>query len=600
MEQWDTNSVAQRLRDRLKSLSEDKDILYYGNNSRIIDAVSEEFQEFSRYDEYLTAEAKWETARNYSSILSQSDFYNYKARRRRGSSGGLKISTSQTFDGDYPVSIDILKYSAFSNKDIFFVAKENRILSPGQNYITIDIVQGIPIDYTFEITSASYPDGTEYIELQIDNPDIENTVYDLFVNGIPWTEIDHIRLAETGVQLAYVVKNKKDFSGIMLLFGNGIFGKKLEIGDVVSFKCLETKGEWSNILASNNVTKVESSFVDANSVPVTLYCSNTDVLTGGDTYESKTEIKVNAPRSYQTGDRAISRLDYETIILRSGLVDKVSVWGEKEVNEDQGNPPGTYLPQEENLVYISAFNIDPITGIGTPITEATKSDIRDLLNEVKGPTDIIQFVDTEFIGVIFNTIPYVSDKSYTLEQVRSNIDTSFTADYALEQVGFRQNLYFSDYYALVDNTEGVNHHRTTLSFNSPAKFLSSYVFNLELNLNNIKPSSVKIYLNIPNENDEWFIIAEDDGSTNLIGTPTNPNDPNSPPYELPGAKINYADGFGGEIIVTYGLSEAYSNYSIKIDFKIEDSEEGDLLLTKRQQIFSYYEASINPIATYNG
>lgn len=361
---------------------------------------------------------------------------------------------------------------------------------------------------------------------------------------------------------------------------------------------METRGEWGNILSSANVTKVESSFVDANSVPVTLFCTNNNVLTGGDTYEEKEEIKVNAPRSYQTGDRAISRNDYSTIILRSGLVDKVSVWGEKEVNEDQGNPPGTYLPQDENLVYVSAFNIDPITAEGTEISEATKTAIRDELNEVKGPTDIVQFVDTEFIGVVFYTTVSVSDKSYTLEQVRSNVETALRNTYSLNSTGFRTDLYFSDYYALIDNTAGVNHHRTTLSFNSPTRFNSAYVFDLELNINNISPNSVKIYVRDTPNSDDWVLIAEDDGSTNIIGTPIDPNNPSSPTYELPGAKINYADGFGGEIIVTFGLTENYTNYDIRIDFELEDSEDGDLLLTKRQQIFSYYNSEINPIATY--
>jgi hypothetical protein len=53
---------------------------------------------------------------------------------------------------------------------------------------------------------------------------------------------------------------------------------------------------------------------------------------------------------------------------------------------------------------------------------------------------------------------------------------------------------------------------------------------------------------------------------------------------LPGARINYLDGSIGGVIVTFGLTEPYSNYDIKIDFELKDETAGNLILKHRNQM----------------
>lgn len=595
MIQFDYGSILNRMTNTLRTKLGNADFLFFSTNLRLLEAVAEEMAEEMAYDEYLTREAKWNYARNISSLLGQTEFFNYTPHRKIGSRGNVRVSAVETFDGDYPVTIDIPKYSQFSNGETSFVSDRARILSPGQNYIDIAVVQGIPKTQTFEITEAQFPAGTEYAELEVNNASIENSLFDIHVNGQLWTGIEHIRLAESETAQVYVIKNKSDFSGIDIQFGNDVFGKKLEIGDIVTFDYVETKGENGNILEANNVNQVLGSFIDANSQQVDLYCKNTDVIAGGSTYEDADSIRVNAPRSYQTGDRAMTRLDYETLIIRSGVADRVIVWGETEINEDRGNPPGTYLPLEENLVYISGFNINPITLAGTILTEADKESLREELNDLKGPTDIIRFIDTQFIYITFHTNIYVSDKRYSLEEARANVENGLRTNYSLENTNFRENLYFSQYYEYINSIAGVNHHTTTLSFTNLLTFKSAYAFDLDLALNNIKPRSVKIYVRT-SVSDLWTHIATDDGNFNLIGEPIDPTDSASSDYNLPGATINYADGFAGEILVTFGLNEDYTLYEIKVDFELEDTTNGDLLLTKRQQIYSYYASDITTVA----
>jgi hypothetical protein len=91
---------------------------------------------------------------------------------------------------------------------------------------------------------------------------------------------------------------------------------------------------------------------------------------------------------------------------------------------------------------------------------------------------------------------------------------------------------------------------------------------------------------------DWSEMAHDDGNGNLIGSPIDPTDPSSDVYVLPGARINYSDGSIGDIIVTFGLTEPYNNYDIKIDFELTDIAEGNLILKYRNQMIVFGSDSI--------
>jgi hypothetical protein len=323
-----------------------------------------------------------------------------------------------------------------------------------------------------------------------------------------------------------------------------------------------------------------------------MFCTNLSALTGGHNYEPLVNIKTNAPRSFQTGKRAISSVDYEILIEQTGTVDSVQVWGEKEINEDRGNPPGTYVESSENLIYITGYTIDPQTLLGLPITEANKQIIREFLNNKKGTTDILQFVDTQIIYVTFKPIVYIKDSRYTPEQVRQFVHNSLVAQYSVYKGVYKANLYLSDYYALIDNTTGVRYCTCTLSFSEILLFKSAYEFSTNLNLNNIKPNSVSIMIKNDSAEMDWQEMAHDDGNGNLIGSLIDPTNPSEGSYELPGATINYLDGSIGDIIVTYGLTEPFPNYQIRIDFELSDIEEGNLRPTLRNQFYAWYADNI--------
>jgi hypothetical protein len=108
-----------------------------------------------------------------------------------------------------------------------------------------------------------------------------------------------------------------------------------------------------------------------------------------------------------------------------------------------------------------------------------------------------------------------------------------------------------------------------------------------LNIDNIRPNSVSIKIKNDAAGIGWQEMAHDDGNGNLLGCPIDPTDPSSDNYVLPSAKINYLDGSIGDVIVTFGLTEPYNNYDIKIDFELTELSEGNLLLKHRNQMIVF-------------
>ena len=588
---FDYDSVLARLKARVLSKLDGENLLLFSTNSAFLEAAAEEFADADMYDEFLTREAVWETAQGYNSIMKQVSFYDYKPHRKVGSAGYIRVSTSKTFDGSWGTNITIPKFTQMSGGGLTFLSKESTYLAANANYVDIPVIQGEKTEKTIEITSTAYPE-LRYASIAIKDPDIENSLYSVKVNGVLWTEVNSIRLATSNEDLYYTLQTLSDFSGVEITFGNGVFGKKLEYGDIVTFEYLPTKGEDGNVLSGGIITSVDTALKDESGSDVELFCTNLDALVGGSDYESVESIRSTAPLSFQTGNRAISSSDYATLIKQTNLVDKVQVWGEKEINEDAGNKPGTYVESSENLIYITGITVDPETGIGLPLSESSKSLIREALNDKKGTTDILQFVDTQVVYVTFESEVYISNTKYSSEQVIGNVHNALASEYSLSEAAYKKNLYFSDYYKTIDAAEGVDHHRTTLSFSEFFKFSSAYLVSMNINLANIMPGTVKLYIRDTAADGEWSQLGHDNGSGILVGDQIDPDDPSQGSYDLNSATISYLDGTIGDVIITYGLDQPFSNYEIRVDFALQDSEEGDLNLKYRQQLFAYYKDKI--------
>lgn len=574
---FDTDSIRNRMITNLRSKASWANILFFSTNQRLIDIVSEDINNLAHYDEYLTRETKWTFAQNLSSLIYQQKYLGYDSHRIIGAKGNIRISSDSGFASPPTKTIEIPKYSIFTNDDatIKVTTIQNESLLTINNYIDVEVVQGIPREFTRTAI------GELYEEMEVDNEAIENVTYELYVNNTLWEEIDNMRLAEDGEALVYEIENKPDSSGIILKFGNNIFGKKLEVGDTVVFKYIETLGAGGNITSEDIINKVESSIYDIDSARVEIFVTNVDPIDGGDGAEDIEDIRAKAPNAFQTGDRATTKADYKAILLQNDYVDKANVWGEYEYNQDEGNSPGTFIPLEENVVHVVAFSPG-----GTALTPTQINEILEYINDFKSPTSIVRFEDVVFIYMVFIIEAFVSDRSYTLSEVQNNIlygDTEdykgITIEYGIDNMNFEKNIYQSDYISHLDSIPGVNYHNSVINLYNLSVFNSPYESTIAIPLFEITTGTIEVYVKNDVLSLDWTKIGVDNGVGGFTAEAG---------YDLTGSTINYLTGEGSLIVVS-GLTGLYSDYEIKYYYSLVSD---NIILTGRNQILRYGESTV--------
>ena len=609
--EFDAESVKNRITQRLSAKAAWQDILYFSTNNRIIDAVAEEIAFLASYDSYLTRESKWSLARNTSSLVALTPLHRYNVHRKQSATGTLRVClstgciTSDTWSStkeyqadegtgyenklykslqistdkqpdtnptywerqDYSLAsnIGIPRFSLFSDGgDITFTNLIVTQLSLGDDYVDVAVTQGIP--RTFNNTST----GIDNEIFPIVVTDIENSFIEGYINDVAWNQVDSLYLSDNDAS-DFELQNYIDFTGVSLKFGDNIFGKKLTSGDVVKLLYLESLGVNGNITSTGIINSVDSQLYTALGNEVKdISCSNITQLIGGTEIEEKEQIRANAPKTFQTGDRASTASDYEIIIGNNfSYIEKIIVWGAYETNQDQGLYPWTYIPLDENKVKVSA-----LTTSLEPINVGQQIEISTAINQYKAPTDILEYVEAEVCNVIFDVDAYVTDTAYTLMDVRANIDNGLYDKYSAYNRDYFQHIRFSDYQAYIDGLEGVDWHDSSISFYSLLKFESAYDKITVLPLTGYSVTTVKIYVTDSADPNTEILIGTDNGAG--IFTPEGV-------YVLTGSTIDYSTG-DLTIDVVSGLSSLYKNYTIRVAYDIDNKNS---VLSSRNQIFNY-------------
>jgi hypothetical protein len=622
MVNFDYDSIKTRIINNLRSRASWAQILPDSTNMRIVEAFSEEEQDLANYTEYLVNETKWSLARNASSLLSAESIHRYRAHRKIGAQGFIRIGISslitsanwavttayKTGDTIYyldilytaninttgnqpnisptqwsltniapPVNVDIPKWTVFTDQagNIKFCSYTANTLTTGQNFIDIPVIQGTPKSYSV------IAQGLIKEEIILNDPSIENTIYELYNNNILWTNVISL-LDQIGTTTAYEIENILDFSGIYLKFGDNTNGKQLTTGDSIVYKYVATDGITYNITSSNIINKISYTLYDTNGSAVTAYCTNIDSLLGGIDYETVNSIRLNAPKIFQTGDRASSINDYKAIIEQNfSFVLKSNVWGSYEHNIDLGVDPWTFINSDENVVNVAA-----ISTAGTNLTSAQKLLISQGINSYKAPTDIVVYNSVRFLNLVFVSSLYISNTLYTLTSVVSNVTNALSSNYSVTALDLFQNIYFSDYQTLIDSAAGVDHHTTYAQIYYDFLFNNAYTMSLTLPSINIRPSSISVYIEDTVAAPGVFTyIAYDDGAGHFTAKPG---------YTLTNSSISYSTGLG-TIQVATGLSNPYQNYVIRVKYRLVSD---DLILQYRTDIFKVDTATSQITAQY--
>ena len=307
----------------------------------------------------------------------------------------LTIPRGFTFSSNL---IDNLSYN-------FVILEETTVTKSNTSFFfeDLEIYEGSLVSYVFNYTENSNPKSvfvlpdnnidTTTISVSV-SPNVGNTSTQVY-NQV--TDILDI----TSTSEAYFLQESKN-GNYEIYFGDGVVGKKLNDGAVVTVTYLVTNG-----IAANQT----DGFVAA--APIGAYSDIVidvvDVASGGATRETVDSIKYSAAAQYATQNRLVTTSDYESYIKsKYPSIDSLSVWG----GEDE-------TPKVFGKVYIS---LKPKTNYFISETEKQR-----IIDEIINPKAIVsvsaEIRDPEFLYLIVESLVQYDPKKTSLDEgtIRNNI-----------------------------------------------------------------------------------------------------------------------------------------------------------------------------------
>ena len=233
-------------------------------------------------------------------------------------------------------------------------------------------------------------DGSLDQKFILDNPNIDTSTLKVYVKGSSdsglgkeYFLVDNI-ISVTSTSEIYLLQEVYD-ERYELLFGDNIFGKKLENGAIVTIGYLVTTGKDgngpSNFTFSGTVKDSASLIQDGNTViPLSVSTITTvQPARNGSEIESVDSIKYYAPRLYEAQSRAVTARDYESIIKNKIYpnTESVSVIGGEELDPPQYGTVvvsikpknGTFVSDFDKTQIISKLKQYTISGINAQIID---------------------------------------------------------------------------------------------------------------------------------------------------------------------------------------------------------------------------------------
>jgi len=307
----------------------------------------------------------------------------------------LTIPKGFTFSSNL---IDSLSYN-------FVVLEESTVTKSNTSFFfeDLEIYEGSLVSYVFNYTENSNPKSifvlpdnnidTTTISVSV-SPNVGNTSTQVY-NQV--TDILDI----TSTSEAYFLQESKN-GNYEIYFGDGVIGKALNDGAVVTVTYLVTNG-----VAANQT----DGFIAA--APIGAYSDIVidvvDVASGGATRETVDSIKYSAAAQYATQNRLVTTSDYESYIKsKYPSIDSLSVWG----GEDE-------TPKVFGKVYIS---LKPKTNYFISETEKQR-----IIDEIINPKAIVsvsaEIRDPEFLYLIVESLVQYDQKKTSLDEgtIRNNI-----------------------------------------------------------------------------------------------------------------------------------------------------------------------------------
>lgn len=364
-----------------------------------------------------------------SSAVSIAKHLGYTPVSARGAVANLDIVvTSPT---GLPPSLTMERYTPFiSSIDgtsyTFLTTEAKTADRVGSTYTFagVDITEGTLLSYSYAVTDITPAAKYEIPNDRVDTTTIKVSVQSSASDTTTSTYTLSTDITGIGSTSAVYFLEQNPQGKYQIFFGDGIIGKALTAGNIITIQYLVATGAAVNVSSTVTQTFAASGTIGGSSNITTTVNSNS---TGGADAESITSIKFNAPRVNAAKNRAVTSTDYEALILANYAgAESVSVWG----GED--NDPPYY-----GRVMVS---LKPYTGY--TISDATKESIKNNILKTKQAITVTPvFVDPTYFYVnVTADISYNSSvTTLSSEQIKTQVNTAITNYFSTNLQKFSKN-----------------------------------------------------------------------------------------------------------------------------------------------------------------
>ena len=391
----DFDTIKNNLKDYFNSQAEFTDHDFGGSAvSVLLDILSYNTYYNAYYLNMLASESFLDSAQLRDSVVAKASMLGYTPQSATGSKSNVSITVTP---GDSPASITIDKNTQFTSSvngtSYVFCTANSATITPVDGVYTasgVTLTQGIPLTFRYTANTANTEQKFLLPNANTDTDTLTVTVQESATdtNTSVYTKATDITTVNSTSNVYFLSESSE--GQFKVEFGDGVIGRKPVTGNIVLLAALVTEGDEVN---GANTFSASGTVGGYSTVSVAV----TNAASGGSDKENLESIKFNAPKNFETQNRAVTTDDYKKIVEGnvSGL-DSVSVWG----GQDNATPAF-------GKVFVSAKP----TG-ATSLSTAQIGEIKSAVSSFNMVSITPEVVDPDIIDLIFSvTVKYDSRKT---------------------------------------------------------------------------------------------------------------------------------------------------------------------------------------------
>ena len=453
----DFDQIKQSIREYLRANSSFTDYDFDGSNlSTIIDTLAYNTYTTSYNANMLSNEVFIDSATLRENVVSLARNIGYVPRSVTSARANVSFFVDITNlpinnqEANRPLQLILQKGVVFTtstfrgspSQNLTFTLKDNvtvPIVNNIARFSNVEIIEGTPVTESFTVNSLVPNQKFILSNSNIDTSTLSVTVRDSQSSSTTGIfNLSNSLFDVDSKSKVFFIQEVED-QRYELIFGDGVFGKKLDDGNVIEVSYNISQGESGNGASSfnyagrifDNQGRLVTSDISLVSTDLTGY--------GGKPIESVEYVRKYAPRIYSAQNRAVTASDYESIIPKIyPNIESISAFGGEELD-----------PPKFGRVFIS---IKPLNGpfLSTQVKENLKNQLRkyNVAGIVPEILDL-KYLYIEYDGTIYYNPNLVSSASNVLSIVSNNID-SYAKSSELNAYGSRFK--YSKFLKLIDDS----------------------------------------------------------------------------------------------------------------------------------------------------